>query len=146
MKTAYGKFTLFLENYCRDLPLLAMRLILAWNFVDPALRKYNHFGDIVEWFGEMGLPAPGLMAFLATTTEILVFILLPLGLGTRFIAVPGMVTMLVAIFAVHWEDGYSGFEVPFLYFGMFFTLFIYGAGRLSLDYLLGKKLYGKPAA
>lgn len=142
MKKAYAKFVDFLEAYGKDIPLLIMRLILAYNFIDPALRKFNNFPDIVSWFGDdMGLPMPTVMAFLATATEMLVFILLPLGLATRFIAVPAMIIMAVAIFGVHWQGGYSEFEIPFLYTVMFFTLFVYGAGRLSLDQLIGKRLY-----
>lgn len=142
MKTTYARFVHFLETYGRDIPLLLIRLVLGWNFIDPALRKFNNFPDIVDWFGnDMGMPIPTVMAALATTTEILIFILLPLGLGIRFIAIPAMITMAVAIFGVHWQGGYSEFEIPFLYALMFFTLFVFGAGRLSLDYLIGKRLY-----
>lgn len=141
MKKAYAKFVAFLETYMKDIPLLAFRLILAYNFYTPAMKKFNNYEGIIEWFTDMGLPAPALMAFLATATEMLAFILLPLGLATRFIAVPLIITMIVAIKAVHWEDGYSGFEIPFLYAFMLFTLFVYGAGRISVDYWLGKWIY-----
>lgn len=142
MKKAYARFVNFLIAYVSDVPLLIFRLVLGYNFYDPAIRKYNNFGEIVDWFGnDIGMPMPTVMAFLATASEILAFILLPLGLGTRFIVVPLMVTMVVAITTVHWEGGYSEFEVPFLYLIMLFTLFVYGAGRLSADHLIGKWAY-----
>jgi putative oxidoreductase len=145
MKTAYAKFTHFLTAYVSDVPLLIFRLVLGYNFIDPATRKFNNFGEIVSWFGDdLGMPFPTVMAFLATASEILAFILLPLGLGTRFIVVPLMVTMVVAITTVHWEGGYSEFEIPFLYLIMMFTLFVYGAGRISIDYWLDKWIYKKP--
>ncbi len=46
------------------------------------------------------------MAGVATTTELVGGFLLLVGLGTRLIAVPLMVTMLVAAFAVHWDNGW----------------------------------------
>ena len=46
------------------------------------------------------------MAFLATATELVGGFLLLFGLATRYIAVPLMITMLVAAFAVHWSNGW----------------------------------------
>jgi uncharacterized membrane protein YphA (DoxX/SURF4 family) len=48
-----------------------------------------------------------LLAFLATWTEILGAVFLLLGFATRYIAIPLMITMLVAIFTVHWGNGWS---------------------------------------
>ena len=74
------------------------------------------FDSVVEWFGNsewgLGLPLPGLMAFLAGWTEILGAILLALGLGVRWISIPLMVTMLVAAFTVHWEYGWQAIADP----------------------------------
>lgn len=153
MKAAYFKFIAHLSNLV-DIPLLAIRLTLAYGFYDPAIRKVEHFDGIVEWFTEMGLPLPTLQAYLATGAEVLAFILLPLGLATRFIALPLMITMVVAITMVHWENGFSagdgGFEIPFYYLLMLSVLFFVGPGRISLDYWIGKwvnkpKPVSKPA-
>ncbi len=90
-------------------PLL-MRIYLAPVFWMAGARKFASFDGTVEWFGNpdwgLGLPVPALMAFLAAATETLGAVLLALGLAVRWISVPLMVTMLVAIFAVHWENGW----------------------------------------
>ena len=90
---------------------LAMRLYLVPVFWVAGNNKLSGFDGVVEWFGNsdwgLGLPLPTLMAFLATWTEILGAILLLLGLAVRWISVPLMVTMLVAIFAVHWDHGWQ---------------------------------------
>jgi putative oxidoreductase len=90
----------------------------------------------------MGLPFPTLQAYLATGAEVLAFILLPLGLATRFLALPLMITMRVAITMVHGENGFSsgdgGFEIPFYYLLMLAVLFFGGPGRISLDYWIAK--------
>jgi putative oxidoreductase len=63
---------------------------------------------------------------------------------TRFIAVPMMVIMVVAIAAVKWADVDSlatllGFE-EVSYFVMFAWLAIAGPGPISLDHLVMKRL------
>lgn len=87
-------------------PLL-LRLYLAPIFWMAGWNKLAHFEDTVAWFGEgLGLPLPQLMAALAIAAELGGAVMLLLGLGVRVIAVPLMVTMLVAIFAVHWQNGW----------------------------------------
>ena len=123
-----------------DLPLLFLRLILAYGFYNPAMMKLKDVNAIGEWFESMGYPLPYLNAYLATITEGLGVILLILGLGTRIISVPLMITMLVAIFTVHYANGFNagdnGYEIPLYYLLMLFTLFIMGPGRLSADQLI----------
>ena len=74
------------------------------------MNKLNSFDSTVAWFGNaewgLGLPFPVLMAALATGAELIGAICLLLGLGVRLMAVPLMVTMLVAAFAVHWDNGW----------------------------------------
>ena len=86
---------------------VAIRLVLAYGFYTPAMMKLSDIHAIADWFAEMGLPAPLLNAYLATGTELAGVILLPLGLGTRFIAIPLIITMIVAIATVHWANGFE---------------------------------------
>lgn len=90
-------------------PLL-LRLFLAPVFLSAGLNKALAFDSTVAWFGNaewgLGLPLPWLMALLATATELLGGILLLLGLATRYIAVPLMVTMWVAAVTVHLDNGW----------------------------------------
>ncbi len=129
----------------RDIPPLIFRLILAYGFYEPAINKLNNFESIVRWFGEdLGLPFPTLQAFMAISTEVSGVVLLTLGLATRFISIPMMVVMVVAIKTVHLANGFScsnnGFEVPFYYFFMLFSLVVSGAGRVSLDGVISQRL------
>lgn len=86
---------------------LAFRLYLAPIFISVGLHKANHFEDIVSWFQySLHIPAPELMAFLATATEILGGFALLFGIGVRWLAIPLMVTMLVAASTAHWQNGW----------------------------------------
>lgn len=90
-------------------PLL-LRLYLAPVLIQAGWNKYQNFSNIVDWFGNtewgLGLPLPWLMAFLATAAELIGGLFLLLGLLTRLVTIPLMITMLVAIFSVHWQNGW----------------------------------------
>lgn len=89
---------------------LALRLYLAPVLMQAGYNKLAHFEDTVAWFANpdwgLGLPMPTLMAALAAGTEFFGAILLLLGLATRLISIPLMITMLVAAFTVHWPNGW----------------------------------------
>ncbi len=90
---------------------LALRLYLVPVFWMAGTKKWDSFDSTVAWFGNpdwgLGLPAPELLAYLAAYTEAIGALLLLLGLATRWISIPLIVTMLVAIFAVHWDNGWA---------------------------------------
>lgn len=98
------------------LPALALRLYLIPIFWMAGSSKYNNFSGTVEWFGNsdwgLGLPMPWLLAFLATAAELGGAVLLALGLATRLISIPLIFTMLVAISAVHWDNGWQAIADP----------------------------------
>lgn len=94
-----------------NLASLALRLYLAPIFWMAGMSKFNAFDSTVEWFGNsdwgLGLPFPFLMAVLATAAELIGAVLLVLGLFTRLISIPLMITMLIAILCVHWDNGWQ---------------------------------------
>jgi uncharacterized membrane protein YphA (DoxX/SURF4 family) len=74
------------------------------------------FQSTIQWFGNaewgLGLPAPALLASLATGTEVIGAILLVFGLGVRWISLPLMATMVVAIVSVHLVNGWQAVADP----------------------------------
>jgi putative oxidoreductase len=52
--------------------------------------------------------------------------------------------MIVAIKTTHLENGFSasenGFEIPLYYMIMLITLLFKGAGKISIDFLIDKKM------
>ena len=95
---------------------LALRLYLVPVFWTAGTNKLGGMENVINWFGNpdwgLGLPAPWLMAWLAVGAEVLGAIALLAGLGTRWFCVPLMVTMLVAAFAVHWNNGWQAVADP----------------------------------
>jgi len=95
---------------------LALRLYLAPVFWVAGMNKVSGFDNVVEWFGNpdwgLGLPVPWLLAALATAAEVGGALLLLLGLGTRLIVIPLMMTMIIAATAVHWDNGWQAVHDP----------------------------------
>lgn len=99
-----------MSRYFDGLAPLALRIYLAPVLMQAGYNKLAHFDDTVAWFANpdwgLGLPMPAVMAGLAAGTEFFGAILLLLGLATRLISIPLIVTMLVAAFTVHWPNGW----------------------------------------
>lgn len=143
MLNYYKKFV-SVANYGQSFALLFLRLVLAYTFWEAGTRKFEDIPSIAGWFENLNIPAPMLNAYLATYTEIIGAILLLLGLGTRLISIPLIITMLVAIKTVHWENGFAsgdnGYEIPLYFILMLIVVLTFGAGKISADYFIKKKI------
>ena len=95
---------------------LALRLYLVPIFWVAGMNKFRGWENTVSWFGNpdwgLGLPFPELMAFLAASSEVLGAVLLLVGLAVRWISIPLMVTMIVAMVTVHWQHGWQAIADP----------------------------------
>jgi uncharacterized membrane protein YphA (DoxX/SURF4 family) len=89
---------------------LLLRVYLAPVMIQAGWTKFAAFENTAAWMGNpdwgLGLPFPYVMAALAAGAELLGGISLLIGFAVRWFALPLIVTMLVAIFAVHWENGW----------------------------------------
>lgn len=105
----YDRLVDALQNAAGVGPLL-LRLYLAPVFMQAGWTKFAAFDDTAAWLGNpdwgLGLPFPYLLAALAAGTELLGGLALLVGFATRLFAIPLIATMLVAIFSVHWENGW----------------------------------------
>ncbi|MGI2169379.1 HvfX family Cu-binding RiPP maturation protein [Shewanella sp. MF05960] len=105
----YQQFLLVIKH-SDGIAALALRLYLAPVLMQAGYNKLSHFDDTAAWFGNpdwgLGLPMPEVMTALAAGTELIGGALLLVGLATRLVALPMMITMLVAAFAVHLPNGW----------------------------------------
>ncbi|KIO35115.1 HvfX family Cu-binding RiPP maturation protein [Shewanella sp. cp20] len=115
MQKLYAKFTQGIAQL-DGVAALALRLYLAPVLMQAGYNKLSHFSDTAAWFGNaewgLGLPMPEVMVALAAGSEFVGGILLILGLATRLISIPLMVTMAVAAFSVHWKNGWLAIADP----------------------------------
>jgi putative oxidoreductase len=76
---------------------------------------------------------------LTVFAEFFCAILVVLGLGTRFAAIPLMFTMAVASFIINVGDHFGDKELSLMYLVAFTTVLILGAGNYSLDKAISGK-------
>mgnify|MGYP003398039834 FL=1 len=106
----YQKILTHLKHF-DGVAALALRIYLVPIFWMAGQNKLMHFDDTVHWFGNsewgLGLPFPTLMVGLVILAELGGAILLALGLFTRLISIPLIMTMVVAIITVHLPNGWQ---------------------------------------
>ncbi|WP_264434109.1 DoxX family protein [Flavobacterium agricola] len=74
-----------------------------------------------------------LSLILTVFAEIVCALFIVLGLFTRFVSIPLMITMIVAVFIVHAGHDFGRKELGLFYLASYFILFISGPGKYSLD-------------
>ncbi len=129
---------------------LALRVPLAIIFMAHGAQKlFAWFGGYGlegtgQWMASIGLEPGYLMALLAGSAEFFGGLFLLIGLLVRPAAIVLAVTMLVAIFAVHFQNGLfmsnNGYEFGLALLAGSVSLAFSGAGRIALDNLLRNKL------
>jgi len=154
---SYQWVTSILESIGSWFPQLVLRLILAWEFGEAGLAKFN--GE--NWFANLTFPfplnlvSPEFSWGMATYFELFGAAALVLGLATRFFSVSLIILTIVAIASVHWPEswstlselwqgyaisdkGFGNYKLPLLLLIMLLPLLFNGAGRLSVDHWMSK--------
>lgn len=89
------------------LSLLAIRLYLVPIFWMAGTKKLDNIDNVIAWFRDgLNMPAPELMAYLSTYTEIIGALCLLFGIAVRIISIPLLIVMVVAAWTVHWTNGW----------------------------------------
>jgi len=124
--------------------LLFVRLYWGWQFMEDGWGKLTHLPKVIEYFGSLGLPAPGPTAYFVSILELVGGALLALGLGGRLIAFLLTCNMTVAYITGDREALLSIFSdpdkfsaaAPFTYLMASLVILVFGPGKFSVDYLI----------
>jgi|SRR5690606_10147290 len=134
-------FSKSLQEGNADFGILFVRVTIALLMLTHGLPKMLHlFSSEPTAFPSVLGMSPSLSLGLAVFSEVLCSILILVGLGTRFAAIPVIITMAVAAFYIHSSDPFSIKEMSLLYLLGFTFVLIAGGGKYSLDNILAKRL------
>jgi len=122
------------------LPPLVARVVVGVVFVTTGRGKLHEMPKVIDFFRQLGIPAPELQAPMVAIVELVGGAMILLGLGARLAALPLMATMVVATATAIWPqaDGVIDLlgRVEVLYLVLFFWIAVAGPGPVSLEALV----------
>jgi len=124
--------------------LVAVRLYWGWQFMQTGWGKLSDIGKVIGFFTDLGIPAPVLNAYFVSALEFGGGLLLILGLGSRLIALPLVINMMVAYITADREALFSIFSspdkftgaAPYTFLIASLIVLIFGPGKISTDAVL----------
>ena len=145
-----------LKSYYQLAPVF-LRLVIGIGFTLHGWAKLKRGTDgLVKLLTILDIPFPQLNAMLLPYLEFFGGLALIVGIKTRWISIPHILTMVIAMFTIHLPYGFSavntigltatgpklappGYEINLLYIAGLASLMLTGAGSYSLDHLLSKR-------
>jgi putative oxidoreductase len=144
------QFTHSITKTEQSLSALPLRLIAGLIFTAHGAQKlFAWFGGYGldgtgQWMESIGLTPGYLMALMAGSAEFFGGVLLMVGFLTRPASFVLAITMIVAIFTVHIDNGLfmsnNGYEFGLALIAISVSLVLSGAGKLSIDNLIAQRL------
>jgi putative oxidoreductase len=138
------RFTLNVLGRLDFVPPLLARFVIGFVFVNTGWGKLHSLDHLIQYFTELKIPFPQIQAPFVAGIEFVCGGLVLVGLATRFAAFPLIGTMVVAIATALWPDldGLNDLlgRAEFLYIVLLVGLVVRGAGAVSIDALLAKRI------
>lgn len=130
--------------------LLVLRLFWGYQFFTTGMGKLQNIKGVASYFQSLGIPFPEMNAYLVGCVETIGGICLILGLAVRFVTLPMITAMIVALFTASREATLAIFkdpqnftsQSPVSFLVVLLVLFAFGPGCISIDCLL-QKIFGK---
>ena len=130
-----------------NIGLAILRVVVGAIFVAHGGQKIFVFGfdGVAGAFGQMGIPMAAIVGPFVALVELFGGLALITGLLTRLASFGLLSTMVVAILQVHLKNGFfapTGIEFPLSLLGSTALIAIAGAGKFSIDSLIGRRVKG----
>jgi len=128
--------------------LLAIRLYWGWQFAQNGWGKLHNLAKITDYFRSLNIPFPAANAHFIAGLEFFGGLLLIVGLGTRLVGLLLAANMMVAywtadhdaLVSILSDPGKFYIADPYTFLFASLLVLIFGAGLLSFDALIMKRL------
>jgi putative oxidoreductase len=128
--------------------LLALRLYFFWQLFLSGNGKLSNIGKVSEFFASLGIPLPTLNAYLVGSLECFGSVFLIIGLASRAVSLPIVISMTVAYLTADLEAVQSMFSDPdkfvkadpFPFLLSALIVLVFGPGRFSVDALIKRRV------
>ncbi|HEX7655171.1 MAG TPA: DoxX family protein [Verrucomicrobiae bacterium] len=122
----------------QSLLLLTLRLVYGGQYIQTGHGKLMNLERTTQFFTDLHIPAPGFHAVLVGSTEFFGGILLVLGLGTRLVSVPLIISMIVAYLTAERAEAFKSLDsftsaAPYQFLLACLILLHFGPGKLAID-------------
>lgn len=122
-----------------DVALLFIRIGIGVVFIVAGWGKLTGIEGVQGFFGDIGIPLAGLMAWVVAIIEFFGGIMVLTGLYSRIPALLLGIIMIVAIFTVKMDQGFGEMRVDLLLLLMNAAIFSSGSGKYSIDSMLSQR-------
>jgi len=157
---SFAKSTLLFRPFTTSTGIVSflVRLVVGFGFIQHGLAKvFNGPDRFAATLSGLGVPAPALMSWVTIVAELGCGFAVFIGAFVSLMCIPMAIILIVAMLYVHLPFGFSsiklqavtadgikfgppGYEVILLYLVCLIVLVILGAGPLSVDAFISKKL------
>lgn len=116
-----------------DIALLIGRLVVGLIFILAGWGKLTGIEGVQGFFGDAGIPLAGIMAWVVALVEFVGGLMVLAGYKTRIAAGLLALVMVGAIVFVKLSQGFSAMRVDLALFALCSTLYLVGAGSMSVE-------------
>jgi putative oxidoreductase len=121
------------ENKYLDLAPLLLRIGVGIIFIISGWGKLNGIEGVEGFFGGLGIPLPGIMAWVVAIIEFVGGIMVLLGVYARIPHLLLACVMLVALFTTKLGGEFSAARLDLMLLFANLALFFMGSGKYSVD-------------
>lgn len=139
----FYSFLIKFGSNLQSLFLLYMRAIWGHQFFITGIAKFNHIDVVSQFFSNLHVTSPTLVAYLVAFIETICGFLLFFGFASRLVAIPLIIVMASALSLAHseafiqlrflFEPILLVREAPYPFLLTALLVFIFGPGRVSID-------------
>lgn len=128
-----------LDNKYSDFALLLLRLGVGIIFIVSGWGKLTGIEGVTGFFGNIGVPMPFIMAWVVALVEFFGGIMVLLGAYAKIPYLLLAIIMVVAIFLVKLDQGFSASRLELMLLLSSLALFFMGSGNYSVDHKMANR-------